>query len=307
MLAILLILALSGVSQGLPTSNQVAKSLMAAFPPPPANLRATTDPLPLNCSTCELVMEVYTEIAGNATTLKEFVDLFEDACSVIGPGTPIGAICDAIISGALEAILPFLYQQLTTLAWDIPETFCSVFIPVCTVDCCDTPTTPEQLRLAFSNDEAARSIQWTTLQLVADAEVSWSVYGSTGTPSTAPAVPRTYTLGGWRGTLYSSTMDNLLPGTTYSYKVGSDAGGWSALYNFTTLPSNIGSAGRPLRLGHLGDMGWGNNSNGTIAALIKLVESGGVDAIVHTGDVRSVAPPLYPVITHAHHNLEPIH
>jgi superfamily II DNA/RNA helicase len=61
----------------------------------------------------------------------------------------VGAICDALISDTIEGIIPFLYDQLHTLAWDIPETFCSVFIPVCTVNCCATDTAPEQLRLAF--------------------------------------------------------------------------------------------------------------------------------------------------------------
>ena len=239
----------------------------------------------LNCTTCEFIMSVYVEVAGNQTTLGEFVQLFEDACSVIAPGTPLGTLCDALISDTFKTIIPFLYKELTTLAWDIPETFCSVFIPVCTVDCCATPTAPEQRRLAYTNDASAYSVQWTTLTLVAGSAVEWGVYGASGQPSAATAVPRTYALGGWQGTLYSAIMDKLQPGVTYSYRVGSDSGGWSAAANFSTLPAATGSAQRALRLAHIGDMGWGNNSNNTIAALQSLVDLGALDAVIHTGDV----------------------
>ena len=263
-------------SSSLPSAALVASKLSSL------SLRLPPD---LNCSTCELVMSVYTEIASNATTLQEFITLFEDACSVIAPGTPIGALCDALIKTSLQDVLPFLYKELSTLAWDIPETFCSVFIPVCTVPCCATATAPEQLRLALTNEPAAWSVQWTTLQAVSGAGVQWSAQGASGAPSTAAAVARTYALGGWQGTLYSATMAPLAPGTAYTYSVGSAASGWSAPVNFTTLPADAGSPSRPLRLAHIGDMGWGDNSNATIAALGALVAEGGIDALIHTGDV----------------------
>jgi hypothetical protein len=282
---LLLLAALLGAGLAaptLPSAASVARALTAAAPP-----RAPgSPPAPaLDCATCETVMGVYTEIASNATTLAEFVGLFDEACSVIGPGTPIGAICDALINTTIEAIIPFLYDQLHTLAWDIPETFCSVFIPVCTVNCCATPTAPEQLRLALTNEASAWSVQWTTLAAVGDAGVQYGVAGAAGAPTAAPATPRTYALGGWRGTLYSATMAGLAAGTTYTYRVGSDAGGWSAPVNFTTFPAALATAARPLRIAHIGDMGWGDNSNATIAALGALVEAGAVDALLHTGDV----------------------
>lgn len=290
MLAALLLLAASSAVLAAPASHplsaaDVARALTAAVPAS-ATARAGAD---LNCSTCETVMQVYVDIAGNATTLKQFIALFDDACDVIAPGTPIGALCELLVNTTIEDLVPFLYDQLHTLAWDIPETFCAVFIPVCTVDCCDAPTAPEQLRLAFTNDAAAWSVQWTTLALVGDAGVQWGEAGASGQPSSAAAVPRTYGLGGWRGTLYSATMGGLAPGTTYTYRVGSASGGWSQAANFTTLPANAGTPARPLRLLHIGDMGWGDNSNNTIAAMGALVANGSVDALLHTGDVRSVA------------------
>ena len=274
-----LLLLLSGAA----SVRAAALPTLAALPPAPlvasalraAALGDSPSPPPLDCPTCEFVMGVYEEIAGNATTLRQFVALFEEACSVIAPGVPaLTALCDAVISGLLEGVLPFLDKELSTLAWDIPETFCAVFIPVCTIPCCDAPTAPEQRRLAWTADPAALSVQWTTLQLVGGAGAQFFPSATGGPPTFAPAAPRTYTLGGWLGTLYSATMGGLSAGTAYTYRVGSDGGGWSAWANFSTLPADAGSDARPLRLVHIGDMGWGGNSNATIAAVEALAAQG---------------------------------
>jgi hypothetical protein len=231
-------------------------------------------------------MGVYEEIAGNGTTLRQFVALFEEACTVIAPGVPVlTALCDAVVSGLISEVVPFLDKELTTLAWDIPETFCAVFIPVCKIPCCAAPTTPEQRRLAWANDPNAVAVQWTTLQLASGAGAQFYPAAAGGPPLFAPAAPRTYTLGGWEGTLYSATMAGLTPGAAYTYRVGSDAGGWSAWENFTALPSDAGTDARPLRLVHIGDMGWGDNSNATIAAVEALAAAGSIDGVLHSGDV----------------------
>jgi hypothetical protein len=57
-------------------------------------------------------------------------------------------------------------------------------------------------------------------------------------------------------------MTGLTPATTYSYRVGDAAGGWSAVFNFSTLPADVGSAAHPLRIVHIGDMGYGNARSG---------------------------------------------
>ncbi len=277
-LPLLLSLVITGTGAA-PSPLAVASRLRAALgdsPPPP----------PLDCATCELVMGVYEEIAGNATTLREFVALFEEACTVIAPGVPVlTALCDAVVSGLIEGIVPFLDKELKTLAWDIPETFCAVFIPVCTIPCCAAPTAPEQRRLAWTNDLNAVSVQWTTLQLAAGSGAQFFPVAAGGPPLFVPAAPRTYTLGGWVGTLYSTAMAGLSPGAAYTYRVGSDAGGWSAWENFTALPSDVGTDSRPLRLVHIGDMGWGDNSNETIAAVEALAAAGSIDGVLHSGDV----------------------
>ena len=62
--------------------------------------------------------------------------------------------------------------------------------------------------------------------------------------------------GGWLGEVHQAVMTQLAEGTQYWYRVG-DAqapGGWSDVFNFTTLPSNAGSTERPLRIIQISDM-----------------------------------------------------
>lgn len=266
----------------------VARALERAAMTRSSAVVADSPPLPpLNCETCEFVMGVYVEIAGNATTLAEFVQLFSDACHVIAPGLPVlQDLCDGVIKAIVDGIVPFLDDQLTTLAWDIPATFCSTFIPVCTVPCCSDPTAPEQLRLALTNGGASEmSITWTALNLSAESSVQWGpAPGAAGAlPNAAPAVARAFTLGGWLGVFYSATMTGLPHGARIAYRVGSDAGGWSSVREFSTLPDSAGTAARPLVLVHIGDQGWGDKSNTTIARVGALVASGAVDGVIHTG------------------------
>jgi len=245
-------------------------------------------PPPLDCATCEFLMGVYDEIAGNSTTLRDFIELFDEACSVIAPGTAFGPLCDVLVNSTLENVIPFLDKELRTLAWDIPETFCAVFIPVCTVECCDAPFLPEQIRLALTNNADERSVQWTTLNLTSDAQVQWGVAGGGTLPFSSTGTSRTYPQGGWLGILYSATLTGLSPGETYSYRVGSATAGWSPLVNFSLPPNSTGTpAGRPLRIIHIGDMGWGDNSNATINALSALLDNdaNAFDMVLHTGDV----------------------
>jgi hypothetical protein len=80
-------------------------------------------------------------------------------------------------------------------------------------------------------------------------------------------------------------MAALAPATTYEYRVGDAALGVSAVFNFSTMPLNAGSAARPLKVLQIADMGYGPNSDATVTALTERVEAGEVDFIVHPGDV----------------------
>ena len=122
------LLSCAGASPSAPPSTAVVAAADALTR---ASVAIGDAPPTLDCEACEFVLAVYVEIAGNATTLREFTELFESACGVIAPGLPVVQdVCDAVISALMSGVVPFLDEQLTTLAWDIPKVFCAVFIPV---------------------------------------------------------------------------------------------------------------------------------------------------------------------------------
>ena len=69
-------------------------------------------------------------------------------------------------------------------------------------------------------------------------------------------------------------MTDLLPDTEYTYRVGDFVGGWSSMQTFRTLPTDIGSTARPLRIAQIGDMGYGPNSDETVATITQWVKDG---------------------------------
>eukprot|EP00604_Paraphysomonas_vestita_P004199 CAMPEP_0174822084 /NCGR_PEP_ID=MMETSP1107-20130205/13057_1 /TAXON_ID=36770 /ORGANISM="Paraphysomonas vestita, Strain GFlagA" /LENGTH=316 /DNA_ID=CAMNT_0016040075 /DNA_START=607 /DNA_END=1557 /DNA_ORIENTATION=- len=76
-------------------------------------------------------------------------------------------------------------------------------------------------------------------------------------------------------------MTNLKPATTYYYQVGADDNsGWSEIYSFTTYDPN-----KELNFAVIADMAYDTNSDGTVADLIKLVDEGQIDVVIHSGDI----------------------
>jgi len=75
-------------------------------------------------------------------------------------------------------------------------------------------------------------------------------------------------------------MNNLIPGTSYTYRVGDNNGGWSECNNYTTFPSNIGTPEVPFVAVQIGDMDY--NANDTIAAIQNIAPN--IHAVLHIGD-----------------------
>jgi len=234
----------------------------------------------LDCTTCTAIVGIAQEIAENATTLRHVAGLLDEACHIFAPNAT--STCEAVVNVTTN-LLPWIDKQLNTLAWPIPQGFCSVFLPVCENPCCSEPAVPEQVHLALTGNPSEMSVSWVTLDNAADSAVQWGVVGSGGLPFSAPAAISTYTNGGWVGTIYVATMTGLLPGTQYVYSVGSNssAGGVSEVFSFTTLAADAGSEARPLRIVQLGDTGYGNNSDVTIATITAMVAAGDVDLVLH--------------------------
>jgi len=237
---------------------------------------------------------------GNATAVTAWVKGLQAQCAAAYPTNPAdGALCDAVAQLEASELMPFLYKQVTTLAYDALGV-CSVFIAVCTQPANTDPTgvAPEQVHLALTGDLSQMSVAWVTLNASASV-VQWGPQPAGGScagaplPSSAAGFDRTYTQGGWLGVVHVATMTGLARGADYCYRVGgvNSAGveGWSAPIGFSTVPADAGSAASPLRLIQTGDMGYAHNSDTTVASLTALAQlapgAGGRPHVwLHTGD-----------------------
>ena len=81
------------------------------------------------------------------------------------------------------------------------------------------------------------------------------------------------------GEVHSVTLGGLAPGTAYQYRIEGD----SRTLRFATPPA-VAAAAR-LRLAVVGDLGQTLNSSHTVANMLKRVEAGGVDLVLHAGDL----------------------
>ena len=91
------------------------------------------------------------EVANNATVRAEFIADVKATCPKLFPTSKIEAEACVLFGDAIiKNLLPFIDNQLETLAWDA-RAVCSTFIfdngvPACLNPCCATPTIPEKLR-----------------------------------------------------------------------------------------------------------------------------------------------------------------
>ena len=91
------------------------------------------------------------EVANNATVRAEFIADVKATCPKLFPTSKIEAEACVLFGDAIiKNLLPFIDNQLETLAWDA-RAVCSNFIfdngvPACLNPCCATPTIPEKLR-----------------------------------------------------------------------------------------------------------------------------------------------------------------
>ena len=182
--------------------------------------------------------------------------------------------------------LPKIFKALEGLAWDVPFNLCAMlFNNVCTRNCCDAPYSPEQvyITLADNKDFSKMRVTWVTLR---DANATNVVYQADGgAVQTSVSEPtRTYTFGGWIGTINTAVMTGLKPDTRYTYSVGS-IHNRSQSFSFRTFPTNIGTPERPARVMQIADMAYDGSSDNTVARIMERVHNGEVDLIVHNGDI----------------------
>lgn len=194
--------------------------------------------------------------------------------------------CEHVADALIKLMFHFI-DDVKGWQVNVPDVLCADVLHSCVHVCCDDATTPNQIRLSFGDSNPVRAgstmtVSWVTLN--ATGTVVWWRKAGTTDWRAAQGNRRTYTHGGWFGWIHGAPMSELDTNTTYEYKVG-DGSTWSPVWSFTTLPSNIGTDARPLRVVQVADMGWGTYSNNTIDRIIDRVERGDVDFIIHPGDI----------------------
>eukprot|EP01104_Vermistella_antarctica_P008911 TRINITY_DN2272_c0_g1_i1.p1 TRINITY_DN2272_c0_g1~~TRINITY_DN2272_c0_g1_i1.p1 ORF type:complete len:606 (+),score=90.15 TRINITY_DN2272_c0_g1_i1:140-1957(+) len=156
-----------------------------------------------------------------------------------------------------------------------PEVVC-VANWMCNANCCLSDGGPEQLHLSLTGKLNELSVMWTTTEGVVDPVVTWET-PSQGANS-APARNWTFTSEGWIGMLYQATMSNLLPGTTYTYRVGSKStpGGLSSNTTFIAPnPNRQVADGEPnQRVILVADMGVDECSDSTVSGMMTVIQAG---------------------------------
>jgi hypothetical protein len=248
----------------------------------------------MSCTECKLVVGLLQNMTSTAAGRNETVALLDTFCVAEGAKKNWTAgeisLCKSLGAVVVD-LLPVLWKGLNSLAWDIPLNLCSLLLKACTQPCCSTPTVPEQIFLSFANNSdwySSLRVTWTTLVPTPGAKVEVGRIGGAAT-SFAEGPTRTYTYGGWLGTIHSAVMTGLEANTTYWYQIWSDGSTSSPKITFRTMSKNIGtSTAEPLRIGQIADCGYGPNSDDTISQLTKLADPNHPERIHllhHAGDV----------------------
>jgi len=239
------------------------------------------------CEECQGVIQAAIDSIGNETATELIIQTLITKCHSLNLTPEQEELCDSV-STTLVELFPKINKALESLAWDVPLAMCSTLLNKCNIPCCDAahPHRPEQVHLALGRSTAEMVVSWVTL---ADTPVSSVYYGAGAIDSVANGTTSTYTMAGWVGRIHSVVLTGLKPGAKYTYFVGSPQG-WSTQFSFTTLPFDP-NTNKPtasfsaINFAVIGDMDFGNASDGTVSNLLSLVKKGEVHTIIHMGDI----------------------
>jgi hypothetical protein len=244
---------------------------------------AAGTPTPADCAVCKLIVDRAAAVGGNGTDLNKTIAVLQHDCAELFPKN--GTLADACegISKDLVDVLPFLDKQGHSLAWDSGAVCAAA--GRCTVHCCLSTTLPEQVALSLTRDTSEMRVTWVTAPAAPRQEIQWGPTASALTFS-ATSSNRTYTEAGWIGVVHTAVIINLSPGAKIYYRVGNkETKELSPTFTFSTFAAGIGTSAQPLKFASVGDMGYGPNSDETIATLSKLAKAGSFHGIIHNGDI----------------------
>ncbi|MCA1814254.1 MAG: fibronectin type III domain-containing protein [Halobacteriales archaeon] len=137
-----------------------------------------------------------------------------------------------------------------------------------------TAAPPQGLHLAWPGDpRSSVSVTWHIASPDAGEGVEFGATSAYGARVAAHGAAT------GTSTTYTASLTGLAANTTYHYRVGSAASGWSADHTFRTAPAS--RLAREVRLGVIGDVGVGSVQ----AQLMGRLAGAGLDAVLHVGDV----------------------
>lgn len=240
----------------------------------------------LFCPACQEAAELVLDSLPQNATEEKVVAALENLCNVLP--RELRADCSA----ELAPFVHLLNQTDQSIVYKYPpKALCSA-VGICTLDCCNTPFTPEQIHLALMSDATQMRVNWVTLQSTPSPTVFWTQ----GTPGAAvynaTASTATYTKGGWQGFVHSAVMTNLMPATRYFYRVGDSTVGVDMNVgefdlvpelNFISPPTSLPAY--PISFVHYADMGAMDVADRTVDRVSDLVATNAIDFVLHGGDI----------------------
>uniref|UniRef100_A0A4W4HC78 Purple acid phosphatase n=1 Tax=Electrophorus electricus TaxID=8005 RepID=A0A4W4HC78_ELEEL len=156
-----------------------------------------------------------------------------------------------------------------------------LFGQICVASCVlPIGSQPEQVHLSYPGVKGSMVITWTTLNAT-ESIVEYGLWGGKLFTQSARGNCTTFVDGGSEKRkiyIHRVTLSELIPGFTYVYHCGSEAG-WSDVLYFTAL---IESTSFSPKFALFGDMG--NENPQSLARLQKETQVGMYDVILHIGD-----------------------
>ena len=247
-----------------------------------AFVRGQDEPTPdtsEDCLSCQAYVDDLQLKWGNETTVEEILEELKDKCAD-EYHLKKKDICDQIAE-VLVQIPPGIFAGIDSLAWPVSLGLCAT-TNHCYTNCCVENAMPEQIHLSLpSRDLSMMAVSWVTL--TGDlSSVRYGLEEDLSDAVTNTGTVLTYDKAGWIGMIHRAIMTDLAPSTRYYYQVGADDGGsgWSDIHSFVTYTPN-----KELNFAVIADMAYDEFSDDTVASMIRLVDAGKIDVVIHSGDI----------------------
>jgi hypothetical protein len=212
----------------------------------------------MSCDSCIDVVSKVAKASMNETTMAKIIQTAQIGCAVVFAKKPKDAETCKKVSKLVLSLLPKATAALMKLDWE-PAAFCSLIVPVCSIDCCLTKDAPEQVHLAYTeNHSTEMMVSWVAQTETAESFVEFAEGGSSSPKKVLAQESTTYHFANWNGRVYHTRLTGLKPDTVYIYTVSSN-GISSEPFSFRTLPfeEDLATPQRPLRILQFADVDYG--------------------------------------------------